>query len=208
MHVGRNTVAVMIALASLLAAGGAFAADHTYVGVKDCGKCHKKELMGDQLGVWKKGPHAKTYETLKGSEAAKIAKERKLGVPAYESGECLKCHVTAYDAPASAFAKKPLSPTDGVQCESCHGPGSDYRKKKTMADHDKSVAAGMWDPGNDEKICTTCHNDQSPSWDAAKGFDFEKAKKEIDHPIPEDVKGHYLEKEKALRKSKKSDDED
>jgi len=55
------------------------------------------------------------------------------------------------------------------------------------------VAMGMWEPDKDEKICTACHNDRSPTWDAAKGFDFEARKKDIAHPIPEDVKGRYLE---------------
>jgi hypothetical protein len=198
-------VAVIIGLGSIIVPrGDALAADHKYVGLADCAKCHKKELMGDQLAAWKKGPHAKTFETLKGAKAVKIAKERNLATPAHEAPECLECHVTAYGAPASAFAKKPLKASDGVQCESCHGPGNDYRKKKTMADHDKSVAAGMWDPGKDEKICLTCHNDKSPSWDAAKGFDYEEAKKQIAHPIPTDVKGHYLEKEKELKAAKKA----
>ena len=62
-----------------------------------------------------------------------------------------------------------------------------------MSDHDKAVAKGMWNPGEDEKICLACHNDESPTWDPAKGFDFEAAKKKIAHPIPEDVKGKYLE---------------
>lgn len=197
---------------TLVPGGAALAADHQYVGVADCGKCHKKELMGDQLAVWKKGPHAKAFETLKGDEAAKIAKERKLAAPAHETADCLKCHVTAFGAPASAFKKKPLKQSDGVQCESCHGPGSDYRKKKVMADYDKSVAAGMWDPGKDEKVCLACHNDESPTWDPAKGFDFAAAKEKIAHPIPEDVKGHYLEKEKAQKAANKAgggkDDDD
>jgi hypothetical protein len=65
------------------------------------------------------------------------------------------------------------------QCESCHGPGSLYRKKKVMSDRDKSVAAGMWEPEKDAKICTACHNDESPTWDPAKGFDHEARMEEI-----------------------------
>jgi hypothetical protein len=71
-----------------------------------------------------------------------------------------------------------------------------------MSDEKKAIAAGMWKPGKDEKICTSCHNDESPSWDPKKfklangssvGFDYEQAIEKIAHEIPEDVKGHYLE---------------
>ena len=36
------------------------------------------------------------------------------------------------------------------------------------------------------------------------GFDFEQAKEKIRHPIPEDVKGKYLEVEEKLRAEKKA----
>lgn len=184
-------------LCLLLAAFPAFSAEtassHKYVGAKKCKSCHGKELIGDQHAEWEKSPHAKAYATLKGEKAVELAKKRGIAGPPHEAEECLKCHVTAYGAPAAAFAKRPLKATDGVQCESCHGPGNDYKKKKIMSDREKSIAKGMWEPGKDEKICTACHNDESPSWDPAKGFDYEESKKAIAHPIPEDVKGKYLE---------------
>jgi len=175
-----------------------------YVGAKNCGKCHKKELIGDQLAAWEKGEHAKAFDTLKSDEALEIAKARGLPAPPQESDDCLKCHVTGHGAPESAFLKKPLKIADAIQCESCHGPGSGYRKKKTMSDRDKSLAAGMWEPGKDEKICVKCHNADSPTWDPAVGFDYEKGKEQISHPIPEDVKGHYIEKEKERRAAAKA----
>jgi hypothetical protein len=195
---------IVAAVGSVLIAGAAnsSAADFKYVGMKKCKTCHKKELIGDQYGKWQEAKHSKAFETLKGEKAAEVAKEKGITGPAYESEKCLKCHVTAYGADAAAFDKAPLKSADGVQCESCHGPGSGYKKKKTMADHDKSVAAGMWEAGKDEKICTACHNDESPTWDAEKGFDYEKRKEEIAHPIPEDVKGKYIEVEKKLKAEK------
>ena len=57
---------------------------------------------------------------------------------------CLKCHATG------ASADMP-----GVQCESCHGPGSDYKSMKVMKDHEASLAAGLVIP--DEATCLTCH---------------------------------------------------
>jgi formate-dependent nitrite reductase cytochrome c552 subunit len=106
--------------------------------------------------------------------------------------------MTAYGEDASKFAKKPLDASDGVQCESCHGPGSLYKKKKTMADHDASVAAGMWEPT--KETCTGCHNEESPSF---AGFNYEESLKKIAHPIPAEVKGKYAEVEKKLRDEKK-----
>jgi hypothetical protein len=198
---GIARVASIVATATIVLLGQqAFAKDHKYVGAKACGMCHKKELIGNQLAKWKESPHAKAYKTLEGDEAKKIAKEKGLSTPPNETDECLRCHATAQGLEKSQILRKPLKIQDGVQCESCHGPGSDYRKKKIMSDHDKAVAAGMWEPGKNEKVCTTCHNSESPTWDAAKGFDYAAMKKKIAHPIPKDVKGRYLEAEKEARK--------
>ena len=197
---------IVAAVGAVLIAGAAnsSAADFKYVGVKKCKTCHKKELIGDQYGAWQEAKHSKAFETLKSEKAAEVAKAQGITGPASESEKCLKCHVTAYGEDASKFAKAPLSPENGVQCESCHGPGSLYKKKKTMSDHDKSVAAGMWEPGKDDKICLGCHNEESPTWDAAAGFDYEKRKEEIAHPIPADVKGKYIEVEKQQKAEKRA----
>jgi hypothetical protein len=192
----------LVALVLAVGVGNAAAQDAKYVGAKKCKTCHKKELIGDQYGAWQKAKHSKAYKTLKGDKALEVAKKVGLSGAPSESADCLKCHVTAYGEDPAMFDKNPLAVEDGVQCESCHGPGSLYKKKKTMANHDKSVAAGMWEPGKNEKICTKCHNDKSPTWDAAKGFDYEKRKEEIAHAIPEDVKGRYLEVEKQLKEEK------
>jgi len=198
VHVG---LAVGIALWVVGISPIASAKEHMYVGVAKCRSCHKKELIGNQYETWQKGPHAKAFKTLQGAKAIKIAKEKGLAKPAHESPECLECHVTAHGVEAARL-RYPVKPSDGVQCESCHGPGNDYRKKKVMSDEKKAIAAGMWQPGKEEKICTTCHNDKSPSWDPKKfkladgtsaGFDYEQAMEKIAHKIPKDVKGHYLE---------------
>jgi hypothetical protein len=203
MYVRSSWLALAVGALVMLAAGLASAKEPQYVGAKKCKSCHKKELMGNQYGEWEKGVHHKAFETLKSDDAVKIAAEKGISGPPHESADCLKCHVTAYGEDAARFAKKRLlSPADGIQCESCHGPGSLYRKKKVMSDRDKSVAAGMWEPEKDAKICTACHNDESPTWDAAKGFDHEARMEEIAHLIPEDVKGHYLELEKKRKAEK------
>jgi hypothetical protein len=180
-----------------------------YVGAAGCKSCHKKELIGNQYGAWLDEKHSEAFETLESSEARKIAEERGLAAPAHESAECLKCHATSFGLETAQIKKKPLQHKDGVQCESCHGPGSLYKKKKTMSDHDKATAAGLRDPGNDQKICTACHNADSPTWDD-DGFDFEEAKEEIAHPIPEEVKGKYIQivKERKARGENVDDDDE
>jgi hypothetical protein len=193
-------IAMAIGLAMAVTTAGVAGADGKYVSASKCKTCHKKELIGNQYGAWQEGAHSKTFELLQSEKAKEVAAAKGIAGAPHESGECLQCHVTAYGADPSQIAAKPLQAKDGVQCESCHGPGSGYKKKKVMADHEASVAAGMWEPGKKEAICTACHNDKSPTWDAAKGFDFEARKKDIAHPIPADVKGRYAEAAKEAKK--------
>jgi hypothetical protein len=189
-----------IGFALVMGAATANAGDAKYVGVSKCRTCHKKALIGNQYDAWQNGVHAKAFETLKGDEAQKIAAEKGISGPANEAAECLKCHVTAYGKDASAFAAAPIKAEEGVSCESCHGPGSDYRKKKVMADHAAAVAAGMWEPGKNAEVCAACHNPESPTY---KEFDHAARVKEIAHPIPAEVKGRYSEAEKEARAQKK-----
>jgi hypothetical protein len=200
-----------IGIALTVLAGGAAGGEFQYVGAKKCRTCHKKELIGNQYGHWEDSRHAKAFETLASDKALEYAQKKGIQGPPQKADECVKCHVTAYGADPSEIGLKPLNPADGVQCESCHGPGSGYKKKKIMSDREEAVANGLVIP--DEEVCLRCHNDESPAWDPAKyvladgspaGFDFEQAKKEIEHPIPEDVKGNYIELEKKLKAEKRA----
>jgi hypothetical protein len=200
--------AVTAALALALARGAGAEPPHQYVGAAKCKTCHAKELIGDQYGVWRtKDPHRRAFATLQTEASRAIAAERGLATPAHEAPECLECHVTAFGVPATQVATL-LAPAEGVQCESCHGPGRDYRKKKIMSDHELAHAKGLWHAADDATICTKCHNERSPTFDTKRytlggggttGFDFEQAKARIAHPIPEHVKGKYLELEKQRR---------
>jgi len=167
---------------------------HSYIGAKKCSMCHKGARKGDQAGIWKKSKHSKTFEVLKSAEAAKTAKELGLTKPAYESPECLKCHVTGWQLTAEQKAKH-LKPSfkmeDGVQCETCHGAGSAYKKMSVMKSREKSLANGL--VKSDKKLCLECHNDTAPSWktdryttkDGKKvGFDYEAGWEKIKHPKP------------------------
>lgn len=153
-----------------------------YIGSKKCGMCHKTAKQGEQLKIWEASSHAKTYEVLKSAKADEIAKGKGLG-KAVEAKECLTCHVTGYGKDAKMFDKS-FSMEEGVQCEACHGPGSEYKNMKTMKDHAKAVAAGMTefkDEAAIEALCKTCHNEKSPTY---KKFVFKESWAKIAHPIP------------------------
>jgi hypothetical protein len=89
--------------------------------------CHKV-----QYASWEKTTHASS------TEHAKAATDRAFGP------DCLKCHAT------NASEDLP-----GVQCEACHGPGSDYKKMSIMKDREQAVANGLVIPS--QATCDACH---------------------------------------------------
>lgn len=153
---------------------------HTYVGAETCGMCHKTEKQGSQFSIWKNSSHSKAFETLKSEKANKIAQEKGFKTPAAETPECLKCHTSGYDVDASTFGKK-FKVEDGVQCETCHGPGSDYKDMKVMKDKELAVKNGLVMNEKLENFCTGCHNVESPTF---VDMDIEKAWDKIKHNIP------------------------
>ncbi|HUI29300.1 MAG TPA: cytochrome c family protein [Candidatus Acidoferrales bacterium] len=158
--------------------------NHQYVGVQVCSMCHKTDKNGQQFQKWQASKHSQAMKALETADADKIAAAHGVKGKASEAKECIECHQTAYDAPASLLGPK-FSKEDGVQCESCHGAGNDYKAMSTMKDKQKAIAAGLTvlsvDDGSAEKLCETCHNKKSPTF---KSFDFKKMWAEIAHPVP------------------------
>lgn len=152
-------------------------AKHKFMGVANCKMCHQKKEDGEQFKQWKESKHAKAYETLASDKAKEIAKKKGIDDP-QKSPQCLKCHTTGHGASAELFDKKFVL-ADGVQCESCHGAGGDYWKKEVMKDREKSIANGLILP--DEKMCKTCHNQESPTYEE---FKFDEFLKKVQHPKP------------------------
>jgi len=148
-----------------------------------CGMCHKSEKQGKQLEVWEKSKHAGAYKTLTTAKAAEYAKARGLTKSAVESPECLECHTLGKTVDASLLEKS-FNIQDGVQCETCHGPGSQYKNMSVMKDKAKAAAAGLKlykDTAEIEKLCKACHNEKSPAF---KGFKFDEMWAKIKHPVP------------------------
>lgn len=160
------------------------------ISLKRCAMCHKKDDKGNQLGKWETMGHAKAYATLGTEEAKAVA--AKLGIDNPQtSGACLKCHSTAYFFTETRQTEE-ITLENGVSCQSCHGPGADYKKKSIMESREASIAGGMVYPAK-EKSCTQCHNDTGPTWDPKRytlpdgtttGFDVEQAYEKIKHERP------------------------
>ncbi len=153
---------------------------HKYVGVQRCKMCHSNENRGNQFKIWIHSNHSKAFETLKTQKANRLAKKMGIKKNASKANECLKCHVTAFGVKKELITKI-FNKENGIQCETCHGAGSDYSLITVMTNKNKAVAAGLHIYGSKEKIktlCQTCHNKQSPNF---KKFDFEKMWDKIKH---------------------------
>lgn len=155
--------------------------DAKYVGVNTCvGACHKTDAQGKQLDIWKESKHSKAYEVLQTPEADKIAEEKGFKTPAVETKECLKCHVLGMDMDESKF-ESTFDKTQGVQCETCHGAGSEYKKLSIMKDKEKAKENGLVIHTEKEAFCTHCHNSESPTF---KEFNYDEMWAKIKHDKP------------------------
>ena len=156
-----------------------------YVGVKRCKTCHNLEKGGGQFGKWTESKHSKAFEVLASPKALEIAKEKGIADP-QKADECLSCHVTGHGEPAEKF-KESFIAADGIGCETCHGAGSNYLKKKTMEGiRDKSMKAeeyGLMMPT--VKTCDKCHNEKATG---GKSVDWPADSTKISHAIPEGFK--------------------
>ncbi len=157
---------------------------HKFVGVKTCKMCHKKDDIGNQYEKWQNSKHANAYKALLSEKANKIAAEKGFKTPAAETPECLKCHTSGYDVDKELLGNR-FSIEDGVQCETCHGAGKDYKAKKIMKNREEAIANGLIIPDKGEKFCSTCHNANSPTY---KARDFNEMWEQIKHPIPKKEK--------------------
>jgi hypothetical protein len=142
----------LVAVCFMVVFAMVYADDFTYVGSKKCKMCHKGAKKGEVFEKWEKSLHAKAFEAIKGKGEEK-------------NPECLKCHTT--DAKVNFL--------EGVGCESCHGPGSAYKKLSIMKDKKLAMENGLIVPT--EELCKKCHvgNDHTGK------FNFQEAVKKIDH---------------------------
>lgn len=125
----RTFVVGAVVMALVLVGALVASAAPTYVGAAKCKMCHKLQY-DSWLAI---GKHSKALE---GAKASKT--------PAFDPS-CLSCHATDKNEASM-----------GVECEACHGLGSDYKAMSVMKDHAKAVAAGL--VVQDQKACDRCHD--------------------------------------------------
>lgn len=153
---------------------------NSFVGVSVCSPCHKTEKQGKQVEIWEKSKHAEAFKTLQTEKADSIAKSLGHATPAAETIACLKCHASGYDTEKTFIGEK-FDVKDGVQCETCHGPGSNYKSLKIMKDRELAIKNGLKMYDKPETLCTGCHNSESPTF---AGFEFAAMWDKIKHPVP------------------------
>ncbi len=138
---------------------------HEVLGTQACVKCHASELE-----VWRKTPHAETFETLhRRPEAREIAERLGIRSIKYE-GRCVACHYTQQADPSTGS----ITAIAGVSCESCHGAakswldahhdygGPQITRQTESPSHrqariDQSVALGMRNPDNVFLVAQSCY---------------------------------------------------
>jgi cytochrome c peroxidase len=182
------TVAALLVAGACLAETPAAKAPETkapvfkYVGAAGCKACHSVAKMGgEEHKAWAASKHASAFATLATPAALEIAKKKNIADP-QKADACLKCHVTGFGV-AAGLKTATWKAEDGVTCEACHGPGSEYKAGPVM----KALTAGTTKPETvglltaTEKTCVKCHNAESPTY---KEFKYAEMYAKIKHEKP------------------------
>ena len=107
-----------------------------------CGNCH-----GDEQAAWIESRHSSAWATLQASGSA--------------ATECESCHTVTERGnalvEAAGYDVVPDASFGDVQCESCHGPGSEHLANPNGARPLASIAAGS----NISNGCGECHGAES-----------------------------------------------
>lgn len=157
-------IAALVLALSLVYAltSGEEKAKYSYVGSSVCAECHAEDAIGNQTKIWLASPHAKAWSILGTKFAAAIARKNGVANPQADH-KCLKCHTTGE-------GKSPVTAKEGVGCEACHGPASEYYRPNVHVDYisrengyRRAVKAGMYPIRGikslkiRERLCLSCH---------------------------------------------------
>jgi hypothetical protein len=142
-----------------------------YIGPGSCAatSCHgsvkpiaNSRILQNEYSTWiLKDKHSRAYQALTGDVGERMARILRLGSKAEEAQKCLACHALA---PPPELRGRPYEISEGVSCESCHGPAQGWLGQHTAKDspekHAKSVELHMTDTRNvipRTERCLECH---------------------------------------------------
>ena len=182
-RVGWASVMLWLGAAvGLSAAEGADGKHPVYIGAEGCARCHGAGA-GCQYGRWRITPHARAYTVLAAPESWAIAEISGVTGDPQKSRICLGCHVTSADA-EDWERTETFKLEAGIQCETCHGPGSEYAEADVMRDRVKALARGLVLPDKTNS-CWVCHRPKGSHEAILKWrpFDLAKAWADVAHPI-------------------------
>ncbi|MGA2621110.1 MAG: multiheme c-type cytochrome [Thermoguttaceae bacterium] len=154
-----------------------------YVGARVCGSCHDGKSMGNQATRWLLSKHARAYAALAMPEAKTIACLSGVPLLPEQSTMCLGCHATGTFAEA-AEKDDTFFTEDGVQCEMCHGAGSEHVDARAAGGRATGVRASLSIPTLHD--CMSCHKEKGSHTAvlARPPLDMKKAWGAIAHPTP------------------------
>ncbi|MHC4441722.1 MAG: multiheme c-type cytochrome [Planctomycetota bacterium] len=184
-----------------------------YVGSDACKKCHIKQYrswektkMANTFEVLRPNSQLKenTKKGITAKRIAEIKEHKKKGKPPIDPEKdytkdktCLPCHTVGFGKTGGYIIADPKDKNykkvvkeaknrEGVGCESCHGPGSEYvkifkeiQKSKRKYNPEELHKAGMIKI--DEKNCIECHNEKSTLMEKGHKFDYKKQKDKGTH---------------------------
>ena len=154
-----------------------------FVGASECAKCHQGPGFGYQQCLMLLAAHSKAYATLALPEAKEIARLSGIPQEPQQAEMCLGCHATG--AEAEEWEKdETFHVEDGVQCEKCHGAGSEYMAEEVMTDPKAARAAGLMMPQKSD--CMNCHKVKGSHVAVlkVKTYDVDAAWELLKHPTP------------------------
>lgn len=110
-----------------------------YVGREECADCHRNLVSRHEDSAHGSAPVSFPDVT-----------------PEQFTAECAGCHVTGFDAASGEWEE------DGVQCEACHGPGSNHITAvddagSSINDEEIALIRATINPAIDPQTCGQCH---------------------------------------------------
>jgi hypothetical protein len=135
----------------------------SFVGAESCRDCHPKTFAH-----WQSTKHAQGYEPLV-SDPHDAARNRE------NDAACVSCHTVGFEYQGGFVTLDKNPELKGVQCESCHGPGSAHVEDSKDARALEAIKRSAEDFQRNHR-CIQCHDeDNDPK------FDWEKYWPQIDH---------------------------